>query len=163
MWLGICSMGRTRIGFWTWIWSMDYLWSMNLVSFDSSNSTGAFDAKMNGSLLEENSSFKMLGLNFFSKLDRSSYIISIVKRALIRSMKFLSPEVALYLYKSTIQPWVERCCHVWADTGVEPDMKTVHHKAAQSQQIWTWNMWNLVEAAVCNWSVFVSFYLNGKS
>ena len=92
---------------------------MNLVSFDSSNSTGAFDAKMNGSLLEEDSSFKMLGLNFFSKLDRSSYIISIVKRALIRSMKFLSPEVALYLYKSTIQPWVERCCHVWADTGVE--------------------------------------------
>ena len=77
------------------------------------------------SLLEENSSFKMLGLNFFSKLDRSSYIISIVKTAsrkigaLIRSMKFLSAEVALYLYKSTIQPWMERCCHVWAGTGVE--------------------------------------------
>ena len=30
------------------------------------------------------------------------------------SMKFLSPEVALYLYKSTIRPCMEYCCHVWA-------------------------------------------------
>ena len=29
-------------------------------------------------------------------------------------MKFLSPEVALYLYKSTIRPCIEYCCHVWA-------------------------------------------------
>ena len=34
---------------------------------------------------------------------------------LIRSMKFLSPQVALYLYKSTIRPCMEYCCHVWAD------------------------------------------------
>ena len=34
--------------------------------------------------------------------------------ALIRSMKFLSPEVALYLYKPTIRPCMECCCHVWA-------------------------------------------------
>ena len=34
--------------------------------------------------------------------------------ALIRSMKFLSPVVALYLYKSTICPCMEYCCHVWA-------------------------------------------------
>ena len=30
-------------------------------------------------------------------------------------MKFLSPEVALYLYKSTLHPCMEYCCHVWAD------------------------------------------------
>ena len=29
-------------------------------------------------------------------------------------MKFLSPEVALYLYKCTIQHYMEYCCHVWA-------------------------------------------------
>ena len=29
-------------------------------------------------------------------------------------MKFLSPEVALYLYKSTIHPCMEYCCHVCA-------------------------------------------------
>ena len=34
--------------------------------------------------------------------------------ALICSMKFLSPEVAPYLYKSTIRLCMEYCCHVWA-------------------------------------------------
>ena len=74
---------------------------------------------MDGSVLEEKSSFKMLGLTFSSKLDWGSYIISITKTAskkigaLIRSMKFLSPEVALYLCKSTIRPCMEYCCHVW--------------------------------------------------
>ena len=29
-------------------------------------------------------------------------------------MKFLSPKVALYLYKSTIWPRMEYCCHAWA-------------------------------------------------
>ena len=31
-------------------------------------------------------------------------------------MKFLSPKVALYLYKSTIHPCIEYCCHVCAGT-----------------------------------------------
>ena len=75
---------------------------------------------MGGSVLEEKSSFKMLELTFSSKLDWGSYIISIAKTvskkvgALIRSMKFLSPEVALYLYKSTICSCMEYCCHIWA-------------------------------------------------
>ena len=64
----------------------------------------------------------MLGLTFSSKLDWGSYIISIAKTAskeigaLIHSIKFLSLEVALlrlYVYKSTICPCVEYCCHVW--------------------------------------------------
>ena len=29
-------------------------------------------------------------------------------------MKFLSPGVALYLYRTTIRPCIEYCCHVWA-------------------------------------------------
>ena len=90
-----------------------------LVSFDRSNNNGSTDVKMDGSILEEKSSFKMLRLTCSSKLDWGSYIISIAKTAkrigaLIRSMKFLSPEVALYLYKSTICPCMEYCCHVWA-------------------------------------------------
>ena len=93
---------------------------IQLVSFDQSNNISAIDVKMNGSALEEKSSFKMLGLTFSSKLDWSSNIISIAKAAsnkigvLIRSMKFLSPEVALYLYKSTIRPCMEYCYHIWA-------------------------------------------------
>ena len=91
-----------------------------LVSFDLSNNTGAIDVKMDGPVLEEKSSFKMLGLTFSFKLDWGSYIISIAKSAsqkngaLIRSMKFLTPEVALYLYKPTIRSCREFCCHVWA-------------------------------------------------
>ena len=91
-----------------------------MVLFDESNSTGAIDVKMDGSVLEEKLSFKMQRLTFSSKLDWSSYIIFIAKTAsrkigpLIHSMTFLSAEVALYLYKSTIQPCVEYCCYVWA-------------------------------------------------
>ena len=76
--------------------------------------------KIDGSVLEEKSSCKMLGLTYSSKLDWGSYIISIAKttskkiEAFIRSSKFLSPEVALHLYKSTIWPCMEYCCHVWA-------------------------------------------------
>ena len=40
-----------------------------LVSFDWSNNNGSIDVKMDGSVLEETSSFKMLGLTFSSKLD----------------------------------------------------------------------------------------------
>ena len=74
-----------------------------LVLFDRSKNTVAIDVKMDGSVLEGKTSFKMLGLTFSSKLDWGSYIVSTAKTAskkiaaLIRSMKFLSPEVALYL------------------------------------------------------------------
>ena len=62
----------------------------------------------------------MLGLSFSFKLDWGSYIISIAKivsnkiRTLIHSIKFLSPEAALYLYKSTIRPCMRYCFHFWA-------------------------------------------------
>ena len=90
-----------------------------VVLFDRYINT-AIDVKIDGSVLEENSSFKMLELNFSSKLDWGSYIISIAKTAskkigaLIRSMKFISLEIALYIYKSTIRPCMEYCCNVWA-------------------------------------------------
>ena len=62
----------------------------------------------------------MMGLTLSSKLYWGSSIISVAKTAskkigvLIHSIKFLSPEVVLYLYKSTIHPCMEYCCHVWA-------------------------------------------------
>ena len=40
-----------------------------LVSFDGSNNTGVLDVKMDGSVLEEKSPFKILELSFSSKLD----------------------------------------------------------------------------------------------
>ena len=80
----------------------------------------SFDWLFDGSVLEEKSSFKMLGLTFCPKLDWGSYIVSTAKTAskkigaLICSMKFLSLDIVLYLYKSTIWPCMEYCCHVWA-------------------------------------------------
>ena len=55
----------------------------------------------------------MLGLTFSSKPERGSYIISVAKTAskkigaLIGSLKFISPGVNIYLYKSTIRTCME--------------------------------------------------------
>ena len=72
------------------------------------------------SFLEEKSTFKMLGLrsallNWIGALTLS-LLLKLPQKigALIRSMKFLSSEVALYLYKSTIRPCMEYCCHICA-------------------------------------------------
>ena len=79
-----------------------------LVLFDQSNNNGAIDVRKDGSVLEEKPSFKILVLTFSVKSDRDTYIISIAKNAskkigaLISTIKFLSPEIAMYLYKCTI-------------------------------------------------------------
>ena len=90
-------------------WLVDFSpGKIQLVSFAWSNNNGSIDVKMDGSVLEEKPSFKMLDLTFWG-----SCIIYISKtaakkiEALIRSMKLLSPEVALYLYKCTIHPCME--------------------------------------------------------
>ena len=132
MWSGICSVATTWIGFWTWIWSMRHhglgqevacwfqCWENSTCLVWQSDNTGSVDVKMDETVLEEKSSFKMLGLTFFSKLDWNSYISSIAKTAsrkigaIICSMKFLSPDLALYLCKSTIWPCMKYCCDVRA-------------------------------------------------
>ena len=62
---------------------------------------------MDASVLEGKLSFKVLQLTFSSMLDWGSHIIFIGKTASTRSSdlfyEFLSPEIALYLYKSTIR------------------------------------------------------------
>ena len=76
--------------------------------------------KMDESVLEEKSCFKMLELSFSSKLNSGFYPVSIAKTvskkigALIRSVKLLFPEVALYIYKSTMPSCMECCGHAWA-------------------------------------------------
>ena len=51
-------------------WLVDFnAGKTQLVSFDRSNNTGAIDLKMDGSVLEGKSSFKMLRLTFSPKLD----------------------------------------------------------------------------------------------
>ena len=66
-------------------WLVDFNAEMTqMVSSDPSNNTGAIDVKMDESVLEEKSYFKMLGLTFSSKLDWGSYIISFAKSASIK-------------------------------------------------------------------------------
>ena len=51
-------------------WLVDFnAGKTQLVSFDRSNNNGSNDGKMDGSVIEEKSSLKMLGLTFSSKLD----------------------------------------------------------------------------------------------
>ena len=58
-------------------WLVDFFaGKLELLSFDWSNNSGSIGVKMDGSALEEKSSFEMLGLTS-SKLDRGS--ISIAK------------------------------------------------------------------------------------
>ena len=70
---------------------------------------------MDGSVLQEKSTLKM----FLFQIGLGLLHVSIAKTvsnkmvALIHSNKFPSPEVPLYLYKSTIQSCMEHCCHVW--------------------------------------------------
>ena len=81
---------------WDKKWLVDFsAGKTHLVLYDQSNNSGFIDLEMDGSVLEEKSSFEMLGLTFSSKLDLGSYNVSIAKTAsnkiggLIRSMKFL--------------------------------------------------------------------------
>ena len=91
------------------------------VSFDWSMTLVILMWKWMGLFLRKNNLLRCWGWLFSSKLDSGSYIISIAKTvskkicALIRSVKCHSPEVALYLFKSTIRSCMEYCCHVWAD------------------------------------------------
>ena len=62
-------------------WLVDFnAGKSQLVLFDqSSNTVGAIDVKIDRSVLEENSSFKMLGVNFSSQLDRALILSLLLK------------------------------------------------------------------------------------
>ena len=54
------------------LWIVDFNAGKTLVSFHRSNNNGTIDEKMDGSIIEEKSDFKMLRLTFSSKLDWGS-------------------------------------------------------------------------------------------
>ena len=62
---------RRHCGLWQEVVCWYQSWK-NLVSFDWSKNTGAIDVKMDGSVLEEKSPYKMLGLTLSFKLDWGS-------------------------------------------------------------------------------------------
>ena len=63
-------------------WLVDFKAGITqLILFDQSNNIGSINVKIDGFVLEEKSSFKMLGLAFSCKLDWGSYTITIAKTA----------------------------------------------------------------------------------
>ena len=85
-------------------WLIDFnAGETQLVSFDWSNNTTAIDVNIDGPVQEYKLYFKVLRLTFSSRLDWGSYVTSITKtvskkiKDFFHFMKFLSPEVALYL------------------------------------------------------------------
>ena len=65
---------------WGGKWLVDFnAGKTQLVLLNCSNNTGVIDVKMDGSVFDEISFFKMLGLTFSSKLDWSSYVVSIAE------------------------------------------------------------------------------------
>ena len=61
-----------------------------------------------------------IGLTDSTDMSWKSYIQSISKQAaqrvgcLYRASRYLPPQTVQYLYKSTIRPVMEYCCHLWA-------------------------------------------------
>ena len=79
---------------------------------------------MDGTYLNESTCLnKLLGLKFTPDLKWNAYIDSVAKDAarmvgsLYRSMRLLTPESLLYLYKSQIRPRMEYCSHIWAGSS----------------------------------------------
>ena len=118
MWSNIWSVSTTRIDFWTWIRSLRLNWfrltdliTMMLLLW-----------KWTALFLRKNHLLPCWGwlslLNWIGALT-ISLLLRLLPRKLeswrkICSMKCFSPEAALYLYKSTISPYMKYCCHVWA-------------------------------------------------
>ena len=76
--------------------------------------------QMSGSNLSEQEAISLLGLTLSSDLSWRQYLQSIFRQAsqrvgcLFRASRFLHPDTTLYLYKSTVRPIMEYCCHLWA-------------------------------------------------
>ena len=69
------------------------------------NNSGAIDVKMNGSVLEERWSFKMLGLTCSSKSDWGSYIISIAPNCYLKLLEKVQKQICRTIDPSLAAPF----------------------------------------------------------
>lgn len=111
-------------------WGQQWLVSFNSSKTKSMRHTRSRDAshqvglQMCGTVLDEQESISLLGLTVCRDLSWKKYLQSVCKQAsqrvgcLYRARRFLQPEVVLHLYKSTVRPIMEYCCHLWAGAPV---------------------------------------------
>ena len=129
MWSGIWFVVTTRIGSWTWIWSMRHcalrqevacwmLEKQNWFHLTGLITLVLLMRKWMGLFLRKNHLLRCCGwlslLNRIGALTLSLLLKLQENWKLIRSIKFLSRKVALYLYKSITRQCMEYCCHVCA-------------------------------------------------
>ena len=111
-------------------WGRDWLVTFNasktkLLSVNRHREPTLPSILMDKKELSECESFRLLGLTFTNDFSWKSYIQSIAKTAamkvgaLYRARNFLTQESIFYLYKSTIRPCIEYCCHLWAGAPAE--------------------------------------------
>ena len=115
----------------TWIWSSVCCW-MGVrkwqVTFNSTKTKLLLinhfrepflpPVSMNGSNLPESDSFRLLGMILSQDFSWRTYIESIAKfsamkvGSLLHARSYLTPESILNLYKTSIHPCIEYCCHI---------------------------------------------------
>ncbi len=106
-------------------WGKNWLVNFNasktkLLSINHHRDPSLPPIRMSDSQLLESNSLRLLGLTLTADLRWNKYIESIASStarkvgSLCRARKFFSPESILQIYKTTIRPCMEYCCHIWA-------------------------------------------------
>ena len=107
-------------------WGCEWLVSFNPTKTKSILHSRARDRssqqslRMAGIPVEQQDDISILGLTLEESLSWKSYLQSVGKRAsqrigcLYRARRYLHPQAILHLYKSTVRPLMEYCCHLWA-------------------------------------------------
>ena len=78
---------------------------------------------MNGSILQNSTSFDILGVHIDANLNWSTHIKTIARSAsrrlgiLFRAKRLFSPIQRITLYKAQVRPILEYCSHVWSGAG----------------------------------------------
>ena len=79
-----------------------------------------YNIQITDNRVQQCNTISLLGLTISNDLSWKSYIQSVSKQAaqrigsLYRACRYLPPQTVLYLYKATIRPLMEYCCHLWA-------------------------------------------------
>ena len=103
-----------------WLVSFNPSKTQSILHSRSRDSPSQSHLLMHGSPVEQHNDISLLGLSVSSNLSWKTYLQTVSKRAsqrigcLYRASRYLHPQALLYLYKSTVRPLMEHCCHLWA-------------------------------------------------
>ena len=129
-----------------------------------SNNLGAIDIKINGSVLQEKSSFKMLLLHFFFELDWGSYIAknnprklapwSVLWSMFLLRLLYVSINQPYYLAWNSVIPRLLLLAAIWISYRVQINFSMLYHgrlydknllalASSESPSVWAWRIENI--------------------